>query len=86
MISNLDLHIDELVLEGFPEGSHAEIAAAVRSELARIFAEADHLPPSLAQNKAVRYVDGGSFQVHQDASPQAVGNQVAQAIYGGLRE
>jgi hypothetical protein len=78
----IHLHIDELVLDGFPSVDRFRIAAAVETELARLLAE-QGAPPSL-RTGAVDRLDGGSFNVARPSRPEAIGVQVAQAIYGGL--
>jgi hypothetical protein len=80
---NVRLHIDELVLDGFPPGDRYRIAAAVEVELTRLFAD-QGVPPDLASGRAIPALDGGSFDVAPDARPDRIGGQVAQAVYRGL--
>jgi hypothetical protein len=79
----VDLHIEELVLDGFNPGDRHRIGAAVEAELARLFAERG-VSPSLAWGAELATLDGGSFDVAPGAGPEQVGGQVAQAVYGGL--
>ena len=80
---NVRLHIEELVLDGFPPGDRYRIAAAVEAELTRLFADRG-VPPGLSSGGAVPAVDGGSFDVAPGARSDRIGAQVAQAVYGGL--
>ena len=80
---NLELHIEELVLHGFAPGDRYRIAEAVQAELARLFTE-QGVPPSLAGSSGVARLDAGAFQVAENAKATAIGDQVAQAVYGGL--
>jgi len=80
---NVELHIEELVLRGFAPGERYGIGEAVERELARLFDE-QGVPPSLAQDSEVARLDGGAFEVAHGAKSEAVGAQIAQAIYGGL--
>jgi hypothetical protein len=80
----IDLHIEELVLEGFRPSDRHRIGAAVESELARLLGERG-LPPGLAQGADLPRLDGGSFEAKPGARPEAVGRQVAGAVYGGMR-
>jgi len=80
---NVRLHIEEVVLEGFPAGDRYRIAAAAEAELTRLFTDRG-APPGLASGGAVPALDGGSFDVAPDARPDRIGVQVAQAVYGGL--
>ncbi|MBE9514414.1 MAG: hypothetical protein IMY83_05240 [Chloroflexi bacterium] len=80
---NIELHIEELVLHGFDSGDHYRIGAAVEAELARLFAE-QGVPPSLmTQSGDVAHLDGGTFDVAPGSRGEAIGAQVAQALYGG---
>jgi hypothetical protein len=80
---NLELHIEELMLRGFTSGDRYRIGDAVERELARLFAE-QGAPPSLAQGREVAHLNGGAFEVKPGTGAQAIGVQVAQAVYGGL--
>jgi len=83
MKPNIELHIAELVLHGFPPGDRHRIAEAMQQELTRLLTE-QGLPPSLQQAGEVPRLDGGAFIAQRHASPRSVGNQVAHAVYGGL--
>jgi hypothetical protein len=80
MSQNIDLHIEELVLHGFAPEDRYRIGAAVERELARLLAERG-VPPGLAAGAEIAGLDGGAFQVAPGARPEAIGAQVAQAVY-----
>lgn len=80
---NLELHIEQLVLHGFAPGDRHRIADAVERELARLFVE-QGVPPSLANGGEAALLDLGGFEVVPGSRVEAIGSQVAQAIYGGL--
>ena len=80
---NLDLHIDELVLRGFSPGDRYRIGDAMERELERLFAE-QSTPPSLRQGSEIERLDGGVFEMKPGSKAEAIGVQVAQAMYGGL--
>ncbi len=80
---NVELHIEELVLRGFAPGDRYRIGDAMERELARLFDERG-VPPSLARWSGIERLDGGAFEVAHGSKAEAVGVQVAQAIYGGL--
>ncbi len=82
---NIDLHIEELVLEGFRPSDRHRIGAAVERELARLLAERG-LPPGFAQGVDMPRLDGGSFVAKPGVRPEVVGRQVAGAVYGGLKK
>ncbi|HYP21340.1 MAG TPA: hypothetical protein VEY08_14810 [Chloroflexia bacterium] len=83
MTPNIELDIEELVLHGFAAADQHLIGAAVKSELARLFAERG-VPTLLARGGEAPHLDAGLFQVAPSATPTAIGAQVAQAVYGGL--
>jgi hypothetical protein len=81
--ANVELHIEELVLHGFAPGDRYRIGEALERELARLFAERG-VPAALAANEKVGRLDGGEFAGQPGARAEAVGAQIAQAVYGGL--
>jgi hypothetical protein len=80
---NVELHIEELVLRGFAPGDRYRIGEAMERELARLFDEGG-VPLSLARESGIERLDGGAFEVAHGSKSEAIGVQVAQAIYGGL--
>ncbi len=80
---NVELQVEELVLRGFAPGDRYRIGEAVERELARLFVERG-TPPSLARASGIERLDGGAFEVAHGSKAEAVGVQVAQAVYGGL--
>jgi hypothetical protein len=80
---SIEVHIDELVLQGFAPGLRRDIATAVEHALVRLLT-GQGLPPLLAQSYVAPRLDGGSFKVTADANSEAIGRQVAQAVYRGL--
>ena len=79
---NIELHIDELVLDGFARGQRYEIAEAISRELERLLAR--RIPQSLTMAAAVDSVDAGTLQIRPQASPESVGSGIARQIYGGM--
>jgi len=79
----VDLHIEELVLEGFASIDGAEVQAAVQRELTQLFAM-QGVPASLRRRGDLGSLEGGEFQVAPGADAQVIGAEIAQAIYGGL--
>jgi hypothetical protein len=80
---NVELHIEELVLHGFPPGDRYRISEAMERELSRLFAQ-QGVPPPLAQGGGAARLDGGSLEVQPGFKAEAIGVRVAQAVYGGL--
>jgi hypothetical protein len=88
--AEFELQIEELILHGFWPADRYAIAAAIERELGRLF-EAGGVPPALlpgggaAAGFESHRLDAGSFDVPHDATPDAVGVQVARAIHSGLQ-
>ena len=82
--STVDLHIEELVLEGFPHLDRARLGMAIGEALAHLI-ETQGIPAGLAQEGAIASLEGGTFTVPPESNPQAIGEQIARAIYGGLQ-
>lgn len=81
--ASLELHIGELVLDGFPALDRAQLGAAIQQELSRLCAERG-VPASLGQAGQVASLDGGEFLMEPGATAQVIGSQIAQAVYRGL--
>lgn len=84
MRQKVELHIDELVLEGFFAEDRYRIGEALEKELTRLFEERG-VPGSLTSESEMDTIKGGSFQVAPGARAERVGSQVAGAVYGGLK-
>lgn len=84
MKPNVELHIEDLLLQGFEPWHRYRIAWAVERELGRLLGE-DGVPASLAGARRVARLDGGAFEVVAGAAPEAIGAQVARAVYGGVK-
>ncbi len=80
--TNIKLHIEELVLDGFAAGDKYSIADSVESELARLFTE-QGAPKSLSQGGEIAHLDGGAFEAARDSRPEAIGAKVARSCMEG---
>lgn len=80
----ITIHIERLVLDGLPITAHQGdvVRAAVEAELTRLLT-ADGLSAGLLQSGAVPVVSGGAIQPATN-DPGALGQQIAQAVYGGI--
>jgi hypothetical protein len=79
----IEVHIEELVLEGVSAADRLSVGAAIERELGRLFAE-HGVPERLTAGPPRQAVDGGSFERGSGASPARIGDQVAVAVYRGL--
>jgi hypothetical protein len=80
MRPSIDVHIEELVLTGFPRGAGRDIGEAVQRRLAHLFTERG-VPAGMQQSIAAPRVDAGSFAVGTGVKPAAIGGQIAHAVY-----
>jgi len=81
--SNLELHIENLILQDLPHLDQAQLSVVIQQELTRLFTERG-IPASLQQPHSIVSLDGGAFTVSPDASLKTVGSQIARAVYGGF--
>jgi hypothetical protein len=74
-----EIHIDELVLDGFPAGGGEAIAGELQGALERAM-EGARVGPHSREG-----VDAGSVSVPHGATPRAAAREVARAVRRGLR-
>jgi len=79
---DIEIHIEELILEGFPAGDRHSIGEAIGRELTRLLGEQD-VPSVFSRSGEFGRLDGGSFKVAPGTNGEAVGRQVAQTICQG---
>jgi hypothetical protein len=79
---SIELHIGELVLDGFDPASRYAIGEAVERELTRLFVERG--ATTGLRDRAVAELDGGALRMESNASAEEVGARVARAVFGGL--
>ena len=79
------LHIDRLILDGLDLrfAQRADLQTAIETELARLLAE-DGLGSSWQSGGAAPSVSASAIQHSSDDSPTKLGQQIAQAVYGGI--
>lgn len=81
---SVHLHIEELVLHGFPAGDRERIARAVERELTRLL-EKDGIPAGWHEGTAIPRLDAGSFTVERGATPEGIGRDISRSLYGGMK-
>jgi hypothetical protein len=84
MKGNIEVHIEELVLHGFAPSDRNGMGSGMERKLSRLFIE-EGLPPSLGRTQAIDYLDSGAFEVAPELGVEAVGVEVANAVYKGLQ-
>lgn len=80
---SVELHIEELVLNGFNPADRYRIGEAVERELTRLLTE-QGTPITTTQNVEIAHLNGGAINVKPGSNTEATGIQLARAIYGGL--
>lgn len=75
----IEVHIEELVLHGFPRSARWQIADAMESELREQLAK-DGIPAGWQSSP--RQLDAGSIKSNTQAG---FGAKIARAIHGGAR-
>jgi len=80
----LSLHVDALVLHGFPPADRLTIGQTVELELARLFASRG-VPESLVDLGDIENLSGGTFELRPNRQPATIGTQVAWAVYQTLQ-
>ena len=82
---NIELHIERLILDGLAvePNSHTELQSAVEAELTRLLA-ASGLSPEWLSGGAMRSLKAGEIQVTNQMDAAHLGNQIAQALHGGI--
>ena len=82
-MSNIELHIEELILHGFAAGDRYAIGEALERELVQLFKE-QGVPPSLVQSGEISRLDAGAFEMKPGSKTEMIGQQMARAVYKGL--
>jgi hypothetical protein len=80
----VEVHIDELVLDGFERNHALRIGDALPTALARLLEERG-APSNLAQSGDVEEVDGGTIRLAPGMRPEHIGERVGVSVYEGLR-
>ncbi len=80
----VEVHIEELMLEGVAPGECHRISEAVQRELSRLLARKDGLPAAWGQEVRVDRIEAGVIKLSRETSRQALGLQVARAVHRGL--
>ncbi len=75
----LEVHIEELQLDGFDPRNRHDIGDAVQRELALILGEGG-LDPASLQNLEVSVLDAGAFAAGTADRPERTGRAIAQPV------
>ena len=78
------LHIEELVLSGFPPGSRHAIGDAVQAELTRLLSERG-VGDAVARG-GQGDLEGGTFRLPERPNALASGSGIAHQVYAALHQ
>jgi hypothetical protein len=79
----IHLHIERVILDGFPVRETRGVLGALRQELARLLVEGG-LSHQLSQGGVVPFVRGGEIIGGKNSHPERLGTRVARAVYTGI--
>ncbi len=82
---NINVSIERLILDGIslPHSQRPLVQAAMEAELACLLA-ANGLAWHLMAGGTLPIVPGTSLQLTSNENPNTLGQQIAQAVYGGI--
>jgi hypothetical protein len=82
---NINVHIEQLILDGLTVSHDQQplVQAAVEAELTRLLA-ADGLSASLLSGGTLSHVPTGAIELTNEGNSSQLGQQIAQAVYGGI--
>jgi hypothetical protein len=83
MNPRLTVHIEKLVLHGFPAVQAQAIARSLERQLSWLLSKGDR-PFAPNQEKDFYRLDGGSIYLPHNPDAQETGTVLARAVYGGL--
>jgi hypothetical protein len=80
---SIEIHIEELVLEGFDPREGYRIRDAVERELARLLVE-EGVPETRVKSVAIERLEGDALRLKARSQPGTVGSEVAKSVCGTL--
>lgn len=83
MNRNIEIHIDELVLEGFDAHDQEGIRDGLQTALSRLFMERG-LPQSLSRPSRYPGIHAGDFDLPTGTKPASIGDGIAAMVYAGI--
>lgn len=81
--AQVEVHVEELVVDGADPRDRYRIGDAFQNELARLVGSGP-LPEALVHDAAVERADGGAIGAQQPLGPGQLGVRAARAVYRGL--
>jgi hypothetical protein len=85
MTRPIQLHIEEIVLHGFPNIDHNRVRESLQQQLTTLLARGG-LPLSFNRDGSVNRLDGGQFISPVNAGVGDIGSRIAGNVYGTLAQ
>jgi hypothetical protein len=85
MIPCIEVHIEELVLDGFAPGDRSQIAKALRRELLLRLAQGE-IPRILERDAQIQVLDAGVVDINPNTRAEKIGARVGQAVRSVLSQ
>ena len=82
---SINLHIEELVLEGLVDVDPEIVRSAIEQHMTLLLAQGGAPGPLTSQGQTAHLKDG-SIDITPGAGAEAIGNQAAQTLYKGLSQ
>jgi len=80
----IELHIEQLVLEGVAPGDRHAVADAVQRQLLHLFTAYPSVRTGM-HSVSVDAVDGGQIALVPGSSAEGLGERIGSAIFNGVR-
>jgi len=82
---SINMYIERLILDGIsiPHHQRPLLQAAVEQELTRLLV-ADGFSSSIMTGGTMSSITGNTIRLTSEGTPTNLGQQIAQAVYGGL--
>jgi hypothetical protein len=82
---NINLHIEQIILDGLPIARHEapKVRAAIEAELARLL-KLGGLDAALSTGGSFARVEAGALNLPRGGTPAQIGARIAEAVYGGF--
>lgn len=84
MTRDIEIHIDELVLHGFPPADRYQVAEALERELVRLLADGG-IPALLRQSGSIPSLTGHETEISMASGEVPSGEQIARTVFEGWK-
>jgi hypothetical protein len=82
---SIELHIHQLLLEGFEDADQIAIRRAVETELTLLLSQGG-MPQFPSDRQSTNCINGDMFHLGTTTNARRLGSHIARAIYSGLNK